>query len=177
MKELIAKRYAKALMESSSAKEIKAQLAALQALRETLSEKELSEIVESPLVPGGRKFELLIAPLEGKIDGKLFNLLKVMSEKGRLDLIPDLAEILAFEVKRESNRFEGVVEADDALDKEEIKRLEKILDRYSGAEIKLKQINDSGDGLHVAVEDLGLELSISKSRIKSDLLDFIQKAL
>ena len=177
MKELIAKRYAKALMESSSAKELKAQLAALIALRKALRTEAYAEVVSSPLVSGSKKFELLIQPLEGKVDGKLFNLLRLMSEKGRLDLIPDLTEILAFELKRESNRFDGTVEADDALAKEELARLEGILGKYSGAEIRLKQISKNGDGLHVAVEDLGLELSVSKSRIKSDLLDFIQRAL
>ena len=177
MKELIAKRYAKALMESSSAKELKAQLTALNALRKALQKEEYAEVVASPLVPAGKKFELLIQPLEGKIDAKLYNLLRLMSEKGRLDLIPDLAEILAFELKRKSNRFDGVVEADDALAKEELARLETVLEKYSGAKIQLKQTGKSGDGLHVAVEDLGLELSVSKSRIKSDLLDFIQRAL
>lgn len=177
MNELIAKRYAKALMEVSSSKELKEQLAALQSLRKVLALPESVEVVESPLVSGSKKFTLLIEPLEGKIDQKLFNLLRVMSEKGRLDLVSDLADILAFEVKREKNSFEGVVEADEELKKDEIKRLEKVLNRYSGSEIKLKQINTSGDGLYVAVEDLGLELSISKSRIKSDLLDFIQRAL
>jgi len=177
MNELIAKRYAKALMEVSSSKELKEQLAALQSLREVLALPESAEIVASPLVPETRKFELLIEPLREKVDGKLYNLLRIMGEKGRLDLLPALAEILAFEVKKEKNSFEGTVEADEELKKDEIKRLEKILNRYSGAEIKLKQVNKSGDGLYVAVEDLGLELSISKSRIKSDLLDFIQRAL
>ncbi len=177
MNELIAKRYAKALMECSSSKELKSQLATLSALKKSLESPEVAELVASPLVSGEKKFELLVAPLKKKIDGKLYNLLHLMSEKGRLDLLPDLAEILAFELKKQSNRFEGTVEADDALEKAEIKRLEKILKHYSGAEIQLKQSDKQSDGLHVAVEDLGLELSVSKSRIKADLLDFIQKAL
>ncbi len=177
MNELIAKRYAKALMECSSSKELKAQLAALTALKKLLESPEVAELVASPLVSGEKKFELLVAPLKKKIDGKLYNLLHLMSEKGRLNLLPDLADILAFELKKQSNRYEGIVEADDALEKAEIKRLEKILKKYSGAEIALEQINKKSDGLHVAVEDLGLELSVSKSRIKADLLDFIQKAL
>ncbi len=177
MNELIAKRYAKALMECSSSKELKAQLGALEVLKKALSTPELSEIIRSPLIRGEKKFELLVAPLKKKIDPKLYNLLHLMSEKGRLDLLPDLAEILAFELKKESNRFEGIVDADDALDKGEIKRLEKILKRFSGAEIRLEQRDKKSDGLHVAVEDLGLELSVSKSRIKADLLDFIQRAL
>jgi F-type H+-transporting ATPase subunit delta len=100
-----------------------------------------------------------------------------MSEKGRLDLVPELTGILAFESKKLSNKFEGTVEADEALPKGELKRLEEVLAKYSGAKIKLKQTSTSGDGLRVSVEDLGLELSFSKARVKSDLLDFIQRAL
>ena len=177
MNELIAKRYAKALMELVPRKELLGVLAALRELQKSFTRPEVAELIASPLVGHGRKFELLIAPLEETIDGRLYRLLELMSEKGRLDLVPDLAEILAFEIKKEGNKFEGSVEADEALPKEEIKRLEEILAHYSGAKIKLKQTSESGDGLRVSVEDLGLEINFSKSRVKSDLLDFIQRAL
>ncbi|WP_457605662.1 F0F1 ATP synthase subunit delta [Nitratifractor sp.] len=177
MNELIAKRYAKALMEVASAEELKASLTALRAIQKSLEEKELAEIVASPLVSGEEKFSLVVEPLKGKLPEKLFNLLHLMSEKGRLNLLPTLAEILSFELKREENRYEGIVEADEALSEKELKRIAKVLKHYSGAEVQLKQVSESGDGLYVAVEDLGLELSISKSRIKADLLDFIQRAL
>ena len=177
MNELIAKRYAKALMELVPQKELAEQLETLRKLQESFSSPEAAELIASPLVSNSRKFELLVAPLKEKIDQRLFRLLEVMSEKGRLDLLPDLTEIFAFEVKKQSNRFEGTVEADEALPKEELKRLEEVLGRYSGAKIKLKQTSKNGDGLRVSVEDLGLELSFSKTRVKSDLLDFIQRAL
>jgi F-type H+-transporting ATPase subunit delta len=177
MNELIAKRYAKALMELVPDKELPAVLAALRELQKSFTAPEAAELIASPLVGHARKFDLLIAPLKKKIDGRLYRLLELMSEKGRLDLVPQLAEILAFEIKKRGNKFEGTVEADEALPKEEIKRLEEVLAKYSGAKIKLKQIGKSGDGLRVSVEDLSLELNFSKTRVKSDLLDFIQRAL
>jgi len=177
MNDLIAKRYAKALMELVPQKELGAQLQTLRQLKELFSRPEVAELIASPLVGSERKFELLIAPLKEKIDERLFRLLEVMNEKGRLGLIGDLTDILAYESKKQSNRFEGTVEADEALPKEELKRLEEVLAKYSGAKIKLKQTSKSGDGLRVSVEDLGLELNFSKTRVKSDLLDFIQRAL
>jgi F-type H+-transporting ATPase subunit delta len=177
MNELIAKRYAKALMELVPQKELNGVLTALQALQKSFADSEVAELITSPLVNHQRKFELLVAPLEKTIDERLYRLLELMSEKGRLDLVPDLAEILAFEIKKRGNKFEGTVEADEALPKEELKRLEEVLAKYSGAKIRLKQTSKSGDGLRVSVEDLGLELNFSKSRVKSDLLDFIQRAL
>ncbi|WP_456391725.1 F0F1 ATP synthase subunit delta [Nitratifractor sp.] len=177
MNELIAKRYAKALMELVPAKERSALLKSLQSLQKAFSTPEAAELIVSPLVGNSRKFELLVAPLESKLDPRLFRLLKVMSEKGRLDLVSDLADILDLEIKKASNRFEGSVEADEALPKEEIHRLEEVLERFSDAKIKLKQTKKNGDGLRVSVDDLGLEINYSKSRVKADLLDFIQRAL
>jgi len=177
MNDLIAKRYAKALMELVPAKELPAVMQSLQALSAALESPKAQELLESPLVSNSEKFAQLVAPLKDQLDARLYRLLEVMSEKGRLDLIPELSQILAFEDKRRSNRFEGEVEADENLPKEKIKELETILGSYSGAKIKLKQTKNDGDGLRVSVEDLGLELNFSKSRVKADLLDFIQRAL
>jgi len=177
MNKLIAKRYAKALMELSSEAELKEQLNALNSLKEVFKESNSAEIVESPLIAKEEKFKLLVEPLKDKLDNKLYNLLKLMSEKGRLDLVSDLADILSFELQLKENSFEGIVRADNSLDKGDIERLEKILNRYSGANVKLKQGSKVEDGLFVSVEDLGIELSISKAKIKTELLDFIQKAL
>jgi F-type H+-transporting ATPase subunit delta len=177
MNDLIAKRYAKALMELVPQKELASQLEVLGQLSALFRQPETAELIGSPLVSNAQKFDLLVAPLKKKLDARLYRLLEVMSEKGRLDLVPELTGILAFESKKLSNKFEGTVEADEALPKGELKRLEEVLAKYSGAKIKLKQTSTSGDGLRVSVEDLGLELSFSKARVKSDLLDFIQRAL
>ncbi len=173
----IVRRYAKALMESVGSEELDGVLTTLRALAEAFSASEAAAVVNSPLVPGKEKFALIIEPLKDALDPKLYNLLELMSEKGRLNLVPDLAEVLAFEQKKRGNRFEGIVEADTRLEADEIERLEKLLSEHSGAEVKLTQTRDDYDGVHVAVEDLGLELSLSKSRIKADLLEHIQRAL
>ena len=177
MNELIAKRYAKALRELVPEKELPDQLRLLRQLQESFNAPEVDEIVRSPLVRGTEKFRLLVEPLKEKIDPRLYRLLEVMSEKGRLDLVPALAEILDYEIKRLQNRFDGTVEADSKLPKEKIAELESVLEHYSGAKITLKQTGAKSDGLKVAVDDLGLELNVSKSRLKSELLDFIQRAL
>jgi len=177
MNELIAKRYAKALGELVPEKELAEQLKVLRGLEASFADPKVAEFVRSPLIRGTEKFRLLVEPLKKKIDARLYRLLEVMSEKGRLDLIPALVEILDFEIKRLKNRFDGTVEADSKLSKEKLAELEKTLERYSGTKITLKQTGKSHDGLKVEVDDLGLELNVSKTRLKSELLDFIQRAL
>ncbi len=175
--ELIAKKYAKVLIDIESEKELKSSLDELKALATTLSEPKASTIVASPLVSNAQKFEIFIKPLEKKLNKNLYKLLELMSQKGRLGIIPLLLDIVSSEIKKRSNRYEGVVEADKKLSKDDIKKLQNILKKYSGADIELKQINSKSDGLKVKVDELGLELNYSKSRLKSELLEYIQKAL
>jgi F-type H+-transporting ATPase subunit delta len=175
--ELIAKKYAKVLLDIDGEKELKANLLALKALGQSLSQPDIAKTVESPLIPNSKKFELFIKPLEKKLGKNLYKLLELMSQKGRLDIVPVLADILSSELKRRENRYQGVVEADKKLSKSEIKKLQDVLKKYSGAEISLNQIDDKSDGLKVKVDELGLELNYSKAKLKSELLEFIQKAL
>jgi len=177
MVELVAKRYAKALMEIEAGKKIESLIDALESIALVLKEHKAKEIIASPLVSSEDKVALITEALGKKSDPILLQLIKVMGEKDRLGLIPDLVEILKFEKKKESNSFVGEVESSNALEKAELKSLEKALSKHSGAKIKLKQIESDLNGVKVKVEDLGLELSFSKDRVKRALLDHIQKAL
>lgn len=175
--ELVAKRYAKALMEIDSGKKLDAFIDALEGVSSALETPKAKEIIASPLVSAKDKVSLITKSLGEKADPLLNELIKVMGEKGRLGLIPELTAILKFEKKKESNSFIGYVESRDALDTSSLKNLEDALSRHSGAEITLKQIESDLNGIKVEVEDLGLELNFSKDRIKASLLDYIQKAL
>jgi F-type H+-transporting ATPase subunit delta len=177
MEELIAKRYAKALMDLCDEKALGDIIASLQEFSTTLESEKAQEIVANPLIASRVKFETLVAPMKGKIDEKLYRLLEIMSENGRLDLVPELASILEYERKLASKSFVGKIESDATLADEDIKRLEKRLSEYSGAKIVLEKGAQREDGLRVEVEDLGIELSYSKERVKADLLAFIQQAL
>ena len=177
MEELIAKRYAKALLDVSNNKDLQGILEELKALSESLSSKKIAEAVSNPLISNESKFKTLILPLKDKMNKNLFRLVEIMSENGRLSLIPTLRDILEFEIKKRGNRFEGTIESDGTLKRADITKLEKRLSEYTGAKISLKEIAKDRDGLKVEVEDLGIELSYSKERVKADLLAFIEQGL
>jgi len=177
MVELVAKRYAKALMEIDAGKKIESFIDALEGVASALEEPKAKEIIASPLVSAEDKIALITEALGKKADPVLVELIKVMGEKERLSLIPDLTAILTFEKKKESNSFVGRVESRNTLDASELKSLEAALSKHSGAEIKLEQVKSDLNGVKVEVEDLGLELNFSKDRVKTALLDYIQKAL
>jgi F-type H+-transporting ATPase subunit delta len=177
MVELVAKRYAKALMDIDAGKKMDSFITALDGVASALQNPKAKEIIASPLVSSEDKVAMITEALGEKADPVLLELIKVMGEKDRLGLIPELASILKFEKKKESNSFVGKVESRNALDKAELKSLEEALSKHSGAAIKLEQVNSDLNGVKVEVEDLGLELSFSKDRVKAALLDYIQKAL
>ncbi len=177
MTELVAKRYAKALMDIDGGKKIDNFVVALDAVASELKSPKAREIITSPLVSSEDKVSLILDALGDIADPALTQLIRIMGEKGRLALIPELTEILKFEKKKESNSFVGKVESKNRLEDSEIASLENALSKYSSAEIKLEQAESDLNGVKVEVEDLGLELNFSKDRVKVDLLDYIQKAL
>jgi len=177
MMELVAKRYAKALSEIDAGKKTDAFIGVLDIAASVLAEPKAQEIIASPLVSTEEKVSLVTEMLGKDADPILQALVKVMGEKGRLGLIPELTEILKFEKKKESNSFTGQVESRNTLETVELQKLEDALSKYSGAQITLEQVKSDLNGVKVEVEDLGLELNFSKDRVKASLLDHIQKAL
>jgi len=120
---------------------------------------------------------LVLAALGDGADPVVVKLVELMAEKNRLDMIPDMVEMIAFERKKASNQFEGTIYSDETLSDGAVKKLEATLEQYSGAKIQLGQERGEQAGLKVEVEDLGIELSFSRDKVKHALIDHIQKAL
>ena len=175
MEELIAKRYAKALSEAT--KDVKSLVAKLDVLSEALSDKDVLNVLLSPIVDTDKKTDMVLSVLKGDKDKVLKNFIKVLGEKKRLDLIPAITKVLNADIQKESNVYEGVLKSSKNLEDKEIKKVEKTLSKYTGATIKLKQEKSDLDGLRVSVDDLGIEVNFSKDRVKEQLIDFIKKSL
>ncbi len=177
MDNLVVKRYAKALL---SIKDISLEelMSELELLSEVISSnKEIQEFLEAPIVKKEEKLEALLSALDGKVNNELLNLLKVMAQKGRLALIPELTLELKKEIQAQQKKYSGVVESNEAIDQALIEKLEKKLSQYSGAEVTLEFKTSDMDGIKVEVSDLGLELNFSKRSVKEALLENIVKAL
>ena len=177
MDSLIAKRYAKALM-SIDGFQLQDAIETLSSLSDAINkDKEFKEFLVSPLISNSKKFEAVVSPLKDKIDSKLFALLELMAQKGRLSLIPVLKDILEKELRVASNHYRGVIESADDVDSELVEKLAQRLKSYSGADIDLEVKKSDIDGVNVEVSDLGLELHFSKESAKKALIEHIQKAL
>ena len=175
MEELIAKRYAAAL--SSATKDVAAAAQILTVLGEAIDNDETTSVLASPMIAAEKKTEMIVAALGDAADETLKNFIRILGEHKRLTLIPMVAKVLNADLQKAANKYEGVVTSSDKLEKEELGKLEKTLETYTGAKIKLKQKKGDLDGLRVSVDDLGIEVNFSKQRVKEQLIDFIKKSL
>lgn len=174
MEELIAKRYAKAL--SSVSNNISDIVSVLNGLTEAIQIKEVKSALISPLVSDVNKTSLILSAVSDD-DKILVNFIRVLGENKRLELIPSIAKVLNADLQKELNQYEGVLKSSKELGDEELSKLEKTLETYTGSKIKLKQEKTDLDGLRVSVDDLGIEVNFSKQRVKEQLIDFIKKSL
>ncbi len=176
MEELIAKRYVKALKESLSSDELKEALEVFNALAQVFKEQKVKEVLLSPEIKEEKKAELLIDALKLE-NKKLVNLFKLLAQKRRIGLIPQLARELEREIALMEKRFEGCVYSDFELSKEELAQIQEALGKRTGATIELKQCGKEYDGIKVEVDTIGIEIDFSRSRIKKQLIENILKAI
>ncbi len=176
MEELIAKRYIKALRESTSLEELQQIEQYLSAMAGLFKDWKIKEIIVSPEIKSDEKLELLIGGLK-EPNKKFVNFMKVLAAKRRLSLIPLLAKELKNQIALMQKRFEGRVYSEFDLSKDEIAQIEEALAKRIGAQIKLSQAAQSYDGIKVEVDTVGIEIEFSKSKIKKQLIDEIIKAI
>jgi F-type H+-transporting ATPase subunit delta len=177
MKQLIAKRYVKALLSALDEKGIEVAANKLSVIAEAFNDKKFLEIIVSPEVKRDKR-EALILDIIGKdSDKKLVNFIKTLSIHNRFSLIPEIATLLQKELQRRANRYEGIVESMQEVDQTDLKELESALSKYVDATIVLQPVKSNYNGIKVVVEDLGIEATYSKDRIASDMINHILKAL
>ena len=176
MEELIAKRYAQALLSVADKKEKAVFIKAINDIAASFEDADVRAMIEAPIVSVKAKVESVLAALGDSADEKLVNFIKLLGEKKRLSIMPALANVLNAQMQKESNAYDGIVKSKTKLDKGDIGELEETLKRYTGSSIKLNQEKSDLDGLRVAVDDLGIEVNFSKERVKEQLIDFIMKS-
>jgi len=176
MKQLIAKRYVKALLSAMNQKEIEEASKKISGLAKAFDDKKFLEIIASPELKKSKR-EALILDIVGNSSKKLVNFIKTLTIHNRFDLIPEIASLIQKELQRGANRYDGVVESKDRIKQKELKELQDALSKYTGSTIILHPVKSDYNGIKVVVEDLGIEATYSKDRIASDMINHILKAL
>nr|WP_321266054.1 F0F1 ATP synthase subunit delta [uncultured Sulfurimonas sp.] len=177
MEELIAKRYIKALKEGLDAKSMQNATTVFLALAKSFDNAKFVQIVENPNVSREDKLEILLAAVKPANSENINSLIKLLVENDRIAVIPALAEGMRKDSANTSKTYNGVVYSDSDIDAKVMQDLSSGLSKKFDSNISLKFVKDNFNGIKVDVEDLGVEINFSKSRINNQIIQHIIKAI
>lgn len=132
------------------------------ALAQVAEDKRVQTAIGNPALSDAQAAGVFISVLSGKLDGQAENLVRVLAENKRLELLPEIH--LQFEVLK--NEREGVVEAEvysafdmnDAQVAELAQRLEKRTGRKVRTQVKVDK--DLIGGVKVVIGDKVIDGSV-----------------
>ncbi len=176
MKELIVKRYVKALFESFSKDELKKFLNSLLKISALYDIDKFKTILESPDVVIDEKIKFVLMPVEDS-SKHVKNFIKLLAENDRLMLLPAIAKELQIIVSQNDNIYEGEIVTGWDISKENIKKLEDGFGKKFGATVKLTEVKSDYPGVKIAIDNLGIEANFSVDRLKAQIREHILKAI
>jgi F-type H+-transporting ATPase subunit delta len=176
MIDLVAKRYVKALMKDREKESLTAVYNELSLISSAFNDEKFILIVSSSDVSAEKKIDLMLSFIENCSDTTR-NLIKLLAEKKRLDVVPGIVESLKQELAVLNNRYEGVVYTNNELSASDLENLNSQFAKKFNVELELAQKICDYNGVKVDIEGLGVEISFSKERLKSQMIEHILKAV
>ena len=176
MNDLVAKRYVKALIDGRNSQVVNNISVNLNTISSAFCDEKFISIISSPEVADYAKVDLIIS-LVDLADETLKNFIKLLGEKRRLSLLPLIANELNVQIAKMNNSYVGVVYTNLELSSDYVSSIEEQFSRKFDVKLSLSQKVCDYDGIKVDIDGLGVEISFSKERLKSQLIDHILKAV
>ncbi len=176
MNDLIAKRYVKALLDGKDLKSATAVYDDLKTIASAFKEEKFISIISSSEINSTDKVNLVISFVD-KCGNDLKNLIKLLGTNKRLDLIPAMVKELDGQISRMNNTYTGVVYTNKKLTAKYVSSIETQFSKKFDVKLSLSQDVCDYDGIKVDIDSLGVEISFSKERLKSQMINHILKAV
>lgn len=140
MIDVIANRYAEALFQLSEDENITKEIYnELHDMVEVIkNNKELDNVLKSPLVAKNEKTQLIEALFNNKINNDLKNFLKILVEKGRISSLKSIELTFKELLNDKHNIIEGTVISAIALTEKQVKELEEKLSKKYNKNVTLE---------------------------------------
>ena len=177
MEELIAKKYIKALKSNSDIASIENISIIFSTLAESFKNDKFVSIVANPNVSAKDKSEILLEAVKSAKSDKINNLIKLLVENKRINIIPAMAKELEKDIAKSTKTYNGLISSDSDISDSVLKELSTGLGRKFDSTISLTFIKNDFNGIKVEVEGLGIEIDFSKDRINSQIIEHIIKAI
>jgi len=177
MEELIAKRYIKALLSDSDLEFIKSVTLLFGTLSESFENEKFLTIMTSSEISSQDKTSILLDAVKPVNSSKIDNLIKLLVENKRINIIPAIACELKKDLASLTKTYNGVISSDTDINPSVIEDLSKGLGQKYSSAISLSFVKNDFNGIKVEVNDLGIEINFSKDRINSQIIEHIIKAI
>jgi len=177
MEELIAKKYIKAIKKGSDLETLKKISEVFAVLADAFNDEKFVGILVNPHVGSSDKAEILLAAVKSADSEKINNLIKLLVEKKRIDIIPALAKELKKDIADETRSYEGVIYSNSDIQEKVLSELSTGLNKKFNSTISLSFVKNDFNGIKVEVTGLGIEINFSKDRIDSQMIEHIIKAI
>ncbi|PLY10284.1 MAG: F0F1 ATP synthase subunit delta [Arcobacter sp.] len=176
MNDLIAKRYVKALLDGKDVAAATSIYNELSEISKAFADDKFISIISSIEVKESQKADLIISLIDNTSDTTK-NLIKLLGSKKRLELIPFIVAELKAKIGAMGNSYEGVVYTNNALSEQYINSIAEQFSKKFDVKLSLTQDVCDYDGIKVDIDGLGVEISFSKDRLKSQMINHILKAV
>ncbi|PPB66663.1 F0F1 ATP synthase subunit delta [Campylobacter hyointestinalis] len=176
MKEVIAKKYVRALIASLEASEFDKMNESLAVLGVVSGFPRLKVILDSPDISSKSKSDFIFSLVENGSE-KLKKFINLLGENKRLDVLPDIAKEFAYQKSVKDNEFTGLISGNFEFSKAEKEQLEQSFSKKFGSKISFETIKNDYNGVKIELDSLGLEVSFSIDRLKAQMSEYILKAI
>jgi len=177
MEELIAKKYIKALKTTSDIASMQNITVVFSELAKSFSDEKFVNILVNPHVSAKDKSDILLAAVKPASSDVVNNLIKLLVENKRIEIIPALAKELKKYIANSTKTYQGVVYSDSDIKTNVMTDLSNGLNKKFDSTISLEFVKSDFNGIKVEVEGLGVEINFSKDRIDSQIIEHIIKAI
>ena len=177
MEELIAKRYIKALDMGSDLASMQNMTTVFSALAESFENDKFVSIIANPSIKAEEKSNILLDAVKNADSDKINNLIKLLVEHKRINIIPAIAQELKNDLAAAAKTYEGVIYSDTDIDVKTLEELSIGLSKKYDVTVTLAFVKNDFNGIKVEVEGLGIEINFSKDRIDSQIIEHIIKAI
>jgi F-type H+-transporting ATPase subunit delta len=174
MTRIISKKYANALFSTNG--DIESYFSKLTQLTELLKNPKFSAIINSYEVSKSEKSTFVLSVIDNK-DIKFENFIKFLSLKGKLSLISQIREEVRKYISSKSGTIDAILYCGQNLSDKEIDRVKLTISKKLAKKVNLNFVKNGVSGIKVEVPDLNIEIEFREDKIKSDMIDFILKAI
>ena len=176
MNEVVAKKYVKAILSDVKSNELNAFVENLSELAAAFASDKFKSIISLPTLKTSQKVEFVLSLVKNQ-DAKFANFIKLLGANKRLEFIPAILDEMKIEQSLLENTYRGEVIGNFDLSAEQLKALEENFSKKFNSKIKLDGSKSDYNGVKVELDDLGVEVNFSIDRLKSQMSEYILKAI